>query len=63
VHALFKFLGVAVAAYVAWGLVTGTVHAKRGAWGQTIRREDDARGYWSAIVAYLVLALMLFFVF
>ena len=60
---LFKLLGVLVAAYVAYGLATGAIYAKSGVWGRTFRREEDALGYWSAIVAYTVLAAMLFFLF
>ena len=60
---LFRMLGVVVAGYVAYGLATGAIHAKSGAWGRPFRRDEDARGYWSAIAAYSFLAAMLFFVF
>ena len=60
---LFKVLGVLVAAYVAYGLATGAIHAKSGAWGRTFRRDEDATGYWSAIAAYALLAAMLVFLF
>ncbi|HET7546810.1 MAG TPA: hypothetical protein VFJ86_03530 [Usitatibacter sp.] len=60
---LFKVLGVLVAAYAGYGLATGTIYGRSGIWGRTWRRDEDAWGYWSAIVAYLVLALMLIFLF
>ena len=56
-------LGVLVAAYVAYGLATGAIHAKSGVWGRTFRRDEDATGYWSAIAAYALLAAMLVFLF
>ena len=59
----FKLLGVFVAAYVAYGLATGAVYARSGLWGRTFRRGEDAFGYWSAIVAYSILAAMLLVLF
>ena len=61
--ALFKLLGAAVVCYVVYALTTGAIFAKYRAWGRTFRRSEDAAGYWSAIVAYVVLAGMLLFVF
>ncbi|HEY5566048.1 MAG TPA: hypothetical protein VIM81_02220 [Gammaproteobacteria bacterium] len=60
---LFKVLGLLVGCYVAYGLMSGAIYAKYRAWGRTFRREQDARGYWSAIGAYVVLTGMLLFVF
>ena len=60
---VFRLLGVLVAAYAAYGLATGAIYAKSGAWGRTYRRDEDARGYWSAIAAYSFLAALLIFVF
>jgi hypothetical protein len=59
----FKVLGVLVAAYAVYGLSQGEIYGRSGIWGRTFRRDEDAFGYWSAIVAYAVLALMLLFVF
>jgi hypothetical protein len=61
--ALFKLLGAAVGCYVVYGLATGAVFAKYRTWGRTVRRAEDAVGYWSSIAAYVVLAGMLLFVF
>jgi len=32
-------------------------------WGRTLRRVEDTTGYWSAIGAYVVLAVLLLFIF
>jgi hypothetical protein len=63
VKSIFTVLGVLVAAYVAYALAIGAVYAKSGAWGRSYRRDEDALGYWSAIGAYTVLAIMLIFLF
>ena len=60
---MFKILAVLVAVYVARSLVTGSVYARSGWWGRTFRRSQDGWRYWSAIVAYSVLVIMLFFAF
>jgi hypothetical protein len=62
-NALFKLLGVALACYVAYGLVTGAIYGKRGIWGRTFRRDEDALSYWSVIAGYVFLTGMLLFVF
>lgn len=60
---LFKLLGAGVACYVLWALTTGAVYARSRMWGRTFRRNEDPRGYWGAIGAYVVLALALVFLF
>jgi hypothetical protein len=60
---LFRLLGAAVGLYVLYALSTGAVYAKSGAWGRAFRRDEDAAGYWSAIGAYVVLAVMLVLIF
>ena len=60
---LFKVLGAAVTLYVVYGLVSGAVYAKYRASGRVFQREEDATGYWSAIAAYVVLAVLLLFFF
>jgi len=60
---LFKLLGVLVGAYAGYGLYSGEIYGRSGVWGRTFRRDEDRLGYWSAIVAYVVLALMLLFLF
>jgi hypothetical protein len=59
----FKLLGAAVGFYLLYALSTGAVYARSRAWGRAFRRAEDATGYWSAIGAYAVLAVMLLFVF
>ncbi len=60
---LFKFLGILVAGYALYGLATGSIYGRYRMWGRTSRRDEDAWGFWSAIVAYGVLSTMLLFVF
>ena len=56
-------LAVLVAIYVAYSLATGSVYARSGWWGRSFSRSEDGWSYWSAIVAYSVLVILLFFVF
>jgi len=60
---MFKILAVLVAIYVAYSLATGSVYARSGWWGRTFQRSEDGWRYWSAIAAYSVLVILLFFVF
>ncbi|WP_431273651.1 hypothetical protein ACQ858_15945 [Variovorax ureilyticus] len=59
----FKSLGLMLGVYVAYSVVTGAVYARHRMRGRTFRREDEPVAYWSAIVAYGALALMLVFIF
>jgi hypothetical protein len=59
----FQILGVGVGAYVAYGLVTGEVYAKSGAFGRTYERGAHPWGYWGAIGSYTLLAAALLLVF
>jgi hypothetical protein len=60
---MFKLLGVAVGLYVGYGLLSREIYARSGPGGRLFRRDEDPRGYWSAIVAYSLLTLALVFVF
>jgi hypothetical protein len=60
---LFRLLGAAAGLYVLFALSTGAIYAKSGMWGRTLRRVEDTTGYWSAIGAYVVLAVLLLFIF
>ncbi len=60
---MFKILGVAVVGYAIYGVTTGTIYARSGAWGRTFYRDQEPFKYWSAIGSYVVLALLLLFVF
>jgi len=60
---MFKILGVLLAIYIVHCLTTGAVFAKRGPWGRTFRRDENAFGYWGAIGSYVVLALALLLFF
>lgn len=60
---LFKLLGVLVGLYALYGVGTGSVYAKHRWSGRTIYRADDALGFWSTIVIYAALAVLLLFWF
>ena len=60
---MFRILAVLLAFYIAGCLVAGSVYGRRGAWGRRWRREEDPFGYWSAVGAYVVLAIAMFFLF
>jgi len=60
---MFRLLGVLVICYVAYSLAAGEVYAKYGAGGRTARRDEEPFKYWSGVISYSVLALLLFFVF
>ena len=59
----FKLLGVLVGCYVGHGLATGEVFAKSRLFGRTVRRDEDAYRYGSAIGAYALLTVALLFFF
>lgn len=56
---LFQVLGAAVALYTANAAITGEVHAKDGIRMRVIIRQDEPIGFWSVIVCYGLLAVML----
>jgi len=60
---MFKILAILLAIYIARCLMSGSVYGRSGAWGRSWRRGEDPVGYWSAVGAYVVLAIALFFVF
>ena len=60
---MFRILGALIVCYVSYTLAAGEVYARYGAWGQTVRRDEEPFKYWSGVISYSVLALLLFFVF
>jgi hypothetical protein len=62
-HALFRLLGVLLAAYLIQALHSGHVYARSGLFGRDLSRDAEPCGYWSAVVAYALLAAALLFVF
>lgn len=60
---MFRLLGVLVICYVAYSLAAGEVYARYGMWGRTARRDEEPFKYWSGVISYSVLALLLFFLF
>ena len=62
-HALFRLLGMLLAAYLIQALHSGHVYARAGLFGRDLSRDTEPSGYWSALVAYALLAAALLFVF
>jgi len=60
---MFRLLGALVTCYVAYSLAVGEVYARYGVWGRTARRGEEPFKYWSGVISYSVLALLLFFLF
>lgn len=60
---MFKLIGAALAVYVCYAIVNGSVYAKSGISGRNIAREDSPRYFWSVIAIYAVLSLALVTVF
>jgi hypothetical protein len=60
---MFKILGIVVLGYVAQCLYTGRTFAKSGVWGREFARDEHPFHYWSAVVAYALLAVALMTVF
>ena len=60
---MFKFLGVLVALYTLYAIVTGSVYAKSGPGGRTVSRQDSPEYFWVVITIYagLSAALLLYF--
>lgn len=57
-----QVLGVAVAAYATWAIGRGEVYARDGWWGRNVHRDERPTSFWSAVVSYLALSVVLIFV-
>ncbi len=62
-HTLFRLLGVLLVAYLIQALHSGHVYARSGLFGRDLSRDAEPVSYWSAVVAYALLAAALLFVF
>lgn len=60
---MFKLLGVVVALYTAYAVVTGEVYAKSGVWGKSVSRADSPGEYWVVVTIYAVLSVALMVIF
>jgi len=60
---MFKALGVALAIYVCYAAINGSVFAKSGARGTEVLREETPGYFGAVIVVYAGLSLALVFVF
>jgi hypothetical protein len=62
-HALFRLLGVLLAAYLIQALHSGHAYARSGLFGRDLSRDAQPFGDWSAVLAYALLAAVLLLVF
>ena len=56
-------LGVLLVAYLIQALHSGHVYARSGLFGRDLSRDAEPASYWSAVVAYALLAAALLFIF
>lgn len=56
---MFKVLALLVALYTFHSAVTGRVYVKSGIWGRTVLRAESPKYFWSVIVIYAAVAVML----
>lgn len=60
---LFKGLGILIALYTIYSVSRGEVFAKSGVWGKTVARAESPHYFWTIIVIYSGLSLVLLFLF
>jgi hypothetical protein len=60
---MFKLLGIFLSCYVVYGLVNGRVYGRYRAGGRMFYREADSWLYWSTLVVYSLLAIVLILFF
>ncbi len=60
---MFDALGVIVAVYAVYCLLTGRVYARRGIGGESIFREASPVRFWTVVGIYFALAVALIAVF
>jgi hypothetical protein len=60
---IFDLLGVCLALYTAYAVVSGEVFVRHRAWGRSVLRQDEAPYFWSVIAIYgaLSVALIVYF--
>ena len=60
---MFKAIGAALAVYVCYAAVSGSVYAKSGVSGRHVLCEESPGYFWVVIAIYAVLSLALVLVF
>lgn len=60
---MFVVIGIAVATYVAYAVLTGTVVAERGIAARRVLREERPVYFWTCVTIYGLLAVALITVF
>jgi hypothetical protein len=60
---MFTPLGLLVGLYTTYAACTGSVYARRGAWGSMIARDEEPIRFWVTIACYALLALAMIVIF
>ena len=60
---MFKVIGAALAVYVCYAVVNGSVYAKSGISGRSVLREESPGYFWVVIAIYAALSLALILLF
>ena len=56
---VFDVLGVCLSIYTAYAAASGAVFARHRAWGRTVLRIDEPTYFWSIILIYGALSVVL----
>lgn len=60
---MFILLGILVGIHTIYAACTGSVYARRGAWGAMILRAESPFNFWSVIVCYALLSIAMIVIF
>ncbi|WP_028920660.1 hypothetical protein [Pseudoxanthomonas suwonensis] len=60
---MFKLIGALLLLYVCYAVATGRIHAKAGVRMREVQRIDSPGYFWSVVVIYAALSVVLFTVF
>ena len=60
---MFKLIGAALAVYVCYAIVNGSVYAKSGVSVRNVPREESPAYFWVVIAIYAALSLALVLLF
>lgn len=60
---MFKAIGLLVAIYAVYSIVTGRVYAKSGVGGRVVSRQESPEYFWCVVVIYAGLSAALIWLF
>lgn len=60
---MFIYLGILVGMYTTYAACTGSVYARRGAWGAMVLRDESPFNFWSIIICYALLSIAMIVIF